>query len=65
MTKQFEKLTDSQLDAISDIFTKRKRVLSLRSVVNALLYMVRVGCRWRNLPSEYPKWTTVNYYFEE
>ncbi len=43
MTKQFEKLTDSQWNAVSDIFTKRKRVLSLRSVVNALLYMVRVG----------------------
>ena len=65
MTKQFEKLTDSQWAAISDIFTKRKRVLSLRSVVDALLYMVRVGCQWRNLPSEYPKWTAVNYYFEQ
>ena len=65
MTKQFEKLTDSQWDAISDIFTKRKRVISLRDVVNALLYMVRTGCQWRNLPSEYPKWTAVNYYFEE
>lgn len=65
MTKQFKKLTDSQWDAISDIFTKRKRLLSLRLVVNALLYMVRVGCQWRNLPSEYPKWTAVNYYFEK
>jgi len=65
MTKQFEKLTDSQWEAISDIFIKRKRGLSLRSVVNALLYMVRVGCQWRNLPAEYPKWTAVNYYFEK
>ena len=64
MTKQFEKLTDSQWTAISDIFTKRKRTLCLKEVVNALLYMVRVGCQWRNLPKEYPKWTAVNYYFE-
>lgn len=65
MTKQFERLTDSQWEAISDIFTKRKRSISLRDVVNALLYMVRTGCQWRNLPSEYPNWTAVNYYFEE
>ena len=64
MTKQFEKLTDSQWVAISDIFTRRKRNLCLQAVVNALLYMVRVGCQWRNLPKEYPKWTAVNYYFE-
>ena len=64
MTKQFEKLTDSQWDAISDIFPKRKRKLCLRTIVNALLFLVRTGIQWRNLPSEYPKWTAVNYYFE-
>ena len=64
MTKQFKKLTDSQWLAISDIFIKRKRTLCLRAVVNALLYIVRTGCQWRNLPQEYPKWTAVNYYFE-
>lgn len=63
MTVQFEKLTDSQWEAISDIFPKRKRTLCLRMVLNALLYIVRTGCQWRNLPKEYPKWTAVYYYF--
>ncbi len=27
MTKQFEKLTDAQRDAISDIFVKRKKTM--------------------------------------
>ncbi len=65
MTKQFEKLTDSQWNAISDIFPKRKRVLSLRMVLNALLYIVRTGTQWRNLPQENPKWTAVYYYFKK
>jgi transposase len=43
MTKQFERLTDYQWDAISFIFTKRKRKLCLRLVVNALLFVVRTG----------------------
>ena len=64
MTKQFTKLTDSQWDAISDIFTKRKRELDLRCVFNAILYILRTGVQWRNLPTEYPKWTAVYYYFD-
>jgi transposase len=65
MTKQFKELTDSQWDAISPFLNlQRKRKLSLRSVVNALLYLVRTGCQWRNLPDKYPNWRAVNYYFE-
>jgi len=65
MTVQFEKLTDSQWNAISDIFPKRKRTLCLRNILNALLYIVRTGCQWRNLPKENPKWTAVYYYFDK
>jgi len=32
-------------------------------VVNALLYMVRTGCQWRQLPREFPPYTTVQHYF--
>src|SRR6266404_9218674 len=34
-----------------------------RSVVNALLYMVRTGCQWRQLPRGFPPYTTVQHYF--
>src|SRR6202047_1244543 len=34
-----------------------------RNVVNALLYMVRTGCQWRQLPREFPPYTTVQHYF--
>lgn len=65
MTKQFEELTDTQWAAISPYLDlKRKRKVKLRSVMDALLYMVRAGCQWRNLPANFPKWRAVNYYFE-
>jgi len=35
----------------------------MRRVVNALLYMVRTGCQWRQLPREFPPYTTVQHYF--
>ncbi|WP_461088717.1 transposase [Spirosoma gilvum] len=55
MTKQFSKLTDSQWATISSFLSlKRKRKLDLCQVMNAILWLLRSGCQWRNLPDEYP-----------
>jgi transposase len=35
----------------------------LREVVNAILYVVRTGCAWRQLPRDFPVWQTVYGYF--
>ncbi len=43
----------------------RKRTVDLREIFNALLYLLRSGCAWRLLPYEFPKWTTVYYYFQK
>lgn len=32
-------------------------------VFDAILYIVRTGCQWRNLPKDYPVWQTVYYFF--
>ncbi|OON70354.1 IS5 family transposase [Hymenobacter sp. CRA2] len=32
-------------------------------VLDAVLYLCRAGCQWRNLPAGYPPWTAVYYYF--
>jgi transposase len=64
MTKQFSKLTDSQWATISHFLPlKRKRKLDLCQVMNAILWLLRTGCQWRNLPDEYPHWQAVYYYF--
>ena len=39
------------------------REVDLYDVFNAVLYVLREGCRWRSLPREYPKWELVYYYF--
>lgn len=39
------------------------RAMDLYDVFNALLYVLREGCRWRSLPRKYPKWELVYYYF--
>ena len=31
----------------------------------AVLYLLRTGCQWRALPSEFPKWQTVYAYFSK
>lgn len=39
--------------------------IDLRHVVNAIFYLVRTGCQWRNLPTDFPKWPNVYYYFRK
>jgi transposase len=34
-----------------------------RVIVDAILYVVRTGCSWRQLPSDFPPWQTVYWYF--
>ena len=41
----------------------RKREVDLREITNAIFYLLRSGCAWRYLPHDFPKWTTVYYYF--
>jgi len=41
----------------------RPREVDMRSVVNAILYILRTGCQWRALPKNFPARSTVQYYF--
>jgi putative transposase len=43
----------------------RPRTLSLRHIINAILYVLKTGCQWRQLPQEFPCWTAVYYYFRK
>src|SRR5271165_5305632 len=43
----------------------RPRETDLRAVVNAILYMASTGCQWRQLPKEFPPYSTVQGYFYE
>jgi transposase len=41
----------------------RPRTTELRAVINALLYMLTTGCQWRQLPKEFPPYSTVQRFF--
>lgn len=41
----------------------RPRVVDLRAVIDALLYMVSTACQWRALPCDFPPRSTVQGYF--
>ena len=42
----------------------RPRTIDLYDVFCALLYILKSGCQWRMLPSDFPKWRTVHSYFQ-
>jgi len=61
-------MTDAQWEAVARLIPPAKeggrpREVDMRSLLNAIFYMVRAGCAWRMLPKEYPPWQTVYYYF--
>jgi len=43
----------------------KKRELDLYEVFCAILYRLKNGCRWRDLPSDFPEWAAVYYYFRK
>lgn len=57
-------LTDNQWDAISHLFVNmRNRDWDKRELVDAVLYKVDNGCKWRSLPHDFPPWGTVYSFF--
>jgi putative transposase len=62
-------LTDEQWELIRPLVERERHMgrpttVDLREVVNALLYLNRTGCPWRLLPTDFPNWNTVRYYFD-
>lgn len=54
-------LTESQFQRIADCLPRQRgnvRMTNLR-LLNALLYVVEHGCKWRGLPKHFGKWHTI------
>lgn len=41
----------------------KPRTIDLYEVFCGVLYLLKSGCQWRMLPSDFPKWQTVHSYF--
>lgn len=54
-------LTQSQYQRVADCLPRQRGNVSLdnRQLLNALLYMVEQGCKWRGLPPHFGPWHTV------
>lgn len=39
--------------------------IDLREAVNGMLYLVKTGCQWQNLPREFPKWQSIYYHYRK
>ena len=59
-------LSDSQWAIIEPMFPRagNRSKWEKRELVDAVLYFVDNGCKWRNLPHDFPPYTTVaNFYY--
>ena len=55
-------LTTPQFEVLDRLLPKSKTrgpVVSRHALVNAILYQLKNGCQWRDLPTEFPNWQTV------
>src|SRR5437660_12903085 len=43
--------------------TGRPPIWDLRTIMDAVLYILATGCQWRALPKDFPPFTTVQHYF--
>src|SRR6185437_8314184 len=55
------KLTESQYHQIADCLPRQRGNVSMTNLqlLNALLYMVEHGCKWRGLPKHFGNWHTI------
>lgn len=61
-------LTEGQWSYINKVFFEndcRHRKYSLRSIFEAILYLLVSGCQWRMLPNDFPKWQSVYKFFRK
>ena len=55
------KITKEQIKIIEELLPKprKKAKISNEQFINALIYILENGCKWRALPEKYDKWHTV------
>ena len=63
------RLQDNEWQAIEDLFPKPARTgrppTDARAAVDGILWILRTGAAWRDLPKEFPPWKTVWHLFDK
>ncbi len=65
-------LIDEEWEILQPIFEElepytigRPRTTDLREILNAIFYLNKTGCPWRYLPTDFPPYQLVNYYYNK
>ena len=61
-------LSDAQWDLLAPFIPEpsaqaTRETISRREIVNAILYLLRTGCSWRQMPHDLPNGKTAYHYF--
>ena len=63
------RLTDKQWELIADVFAPPKRMgrppRDRRAIMNAILWILRTGAPWRDLPAAFGPWQTAWDLFDQ
>ena len=60
MESSYTRLTTQQWEIMEKILpVKQKGKYKLRDIVDGILWLLRIGSQWRNLPQYFPKWHSV------
>lgn len=66
MKSKYIRLTNQQWQFMKKhLPTKTKGHYNLRDLADAILWILRIGSQWRNLPETFPKWQSVYYHFRK
>jgi putative transposase len=62
-------LSDAEWEIIAPMLVKRlkrgrRASVDFREVLNAIFYLLKNGCIWKNLPHDFPPYSTVYFYFQ-
>ena len=58
-------LSDEEWSLTSGFFANHRPLsVTIREIVEACLYLVAEGCRWRALPKDFPPWQTVRWWWD-
>ena len=62
ITREEFEIIRSDLESAKKTTKPRKK--DLYDIFCAILYLIKSGCQWRMLPSDFPKWEIVRYYYD-
>jgi transposase len=62
-------ITPAQFEYINSFLpivkSRRPKKYSDYEMLNGLLFLLRTGCQWRNIPSDYPPWKSIYWFWSK